>query len=165
MGWRASRGLKRVLGTYSMFCVAALCAAGCTGHAGSGTTSSSAAAPSTGSGTTSSSAVAPSTAAAMGLPGAGAASFCQSLVADKRLQDLPRVLRAAMVGGGDQGQVAVAVAALRQYAAEGLGQPALDVATDLAAVAKDPASDTAVNSFAAATRRLDQAMEGKCHTS
>jgi hypothetical protein len=100
----------------------------------------------------------------MGQPGAGAASFCQSLVADKRLQDLAQVLRAAMVGGGDRGQVAAAVAALRQYAADGLGQPALGVAAGLAAVAKDPANDAAVNSFAAATRRLDQAMEAKCHT-
>jgi hypothetical protein len=133
-----------------VFCVAALLAAGCTGHEGSGTGGS---------------AVAPGTAATIGQPGAGAASFCQALVADTRLQDLPQVLRAVMVGGGDQGQVAAAVAALRQYAADGLGQPALDVATDLTAVAKDPASGAAVNSFAAATRRLDQAMEAKCHTS
>jgi hypothetical protein len=61
-----------------------------------------------------------------------------------------------MVGGGDQDQVAAAVAALRQYAADGLGQPALDVAVGLAAVAKDPASSTAVNSFAAAAHRLDR---------
>lgn len=146
-----------------MFCMAALSAASCTGHVGNGTSSS--AVPSGASAGTSGPAVAPATAATMGHPGAGAASFCQSLLADKRLQDLPGVLRAVMVGGGDQSQVATAVAALRQYAADGLGQPALDVATDLAAVAKDPASDTAVNSFAAATRRLDQAMEAKCHTS
>jgi hypothetical protein len=133
-----------------MFCMAALSAASCTGHAANGSSGS---------------AVAPGTAATMGHPGAGAASFCQSLLADKRLQDLPQVLRAVMVGGGDQSQVATAVVALRQYAANGLGQPALDVATALAAVAKDPASDTAVNSFAAATHHLDQAMEAKCHTS
>jgi hypothetical protein len=45
----------------------------------------------------------------------------------------------------------------------GLGQPALDVADGLEQVVKNPTSEAAVTSFAAATRRLDQAMEVKCH--
>ncbi|HEX3957976.1 MAG TPA: hypothetical protein VHZ03_15265 [Trebonia sp.] len=150
MGWRTFSGLTRVPLTCSVVLMAGLATTGCTSHARDGAGSAD---------------VVPSMTAAIGQPGAGAPSFCQSLAADSRLQDLPQVLRAAMVGGSDQSQVAAAVAALRQYAADGLGQPALNVAADLAAVAKDPASETAVNSFATAARRLDQAMEAKCHTS
>jgi hypothetical protein len=84
------------------------------------------------------------------------------MTADTRLRDLPAAVRAAMVDG-DRGQISAAVAALREYAVAGLGQPALDVADGLEQVVKNPTSEAAVTSFAAATRRLDQAMEVKCH--
>jgi hypothetical protein len=101
--------------------------------------------------------------ASMGAPGGGAAAYCGQMTSDKRIQDLPQALRSAMVDG-EKSQVADAVAALRQYAAKGLGQPALDVASYLEQVATRPTSDAAVKGFASAAQRLDATVKAKCHT-
>jgi hypothetical protein len=98
-------------------------------------------------------------------PGAGAPSFCKDLASNTDVSNLPQTLRA--VATSDSAAVArlkAAAAALRMYAADGLGAPATKTADALDALATSPQDQTALNNFVSATTELDARVRTICHT-
>jgi len=98
-------------------------------------------------------------------PGAGAPSFCKDLASNADISNLPHALRAAAIGDSAVvAQLKAAAAALRKYAADGLGAPATNTADALDALATSPQDQTALNNFVSATAELDIQVRTVCHT-
>jgi hypothetical protein len=98
-------------------------------------------------------------------PGAGTPSFCKDLASNTDISNLPQALRAAATGDSAAvAQLKAAAAALRRYAADGLGTPATKTADALDVLATSPQDQTALNNFVSATTELDTRMRTVCHT-
>lgn len=110
----------------------------------------------------------PETAGASGAPtvAADAPEFCQDLVSDPQLKQLPEALRNAAVGKASAvDDLRLAARHLRGYADAGLGPAAERAAAALERIADNTRDLAATRTFAAAATKLDTDLESRCDTS